>query len=116
VPIALPPGTSIAIFLLFMLYLWTKRRKPVYFDGDPFALGGRSASISAAARQAGAAAAQQAADRSVEPDAHEASTGVAEKEPQMQRQETLSKNWRSVICSPSRVADIATSCLVVTHR
>jgi hypothetical protein len=47
----------------------------------------------AAARQPGAARVGQAADRPVEPGAHEASTGVAEKEP-LKRQANLSKNWR----------------------
>jgi hypothetical protein len=44
-------------------------------------------------KQRRAAASGHAADRPVEPSAHEASTGVAEKEP-LKRQEPLSKNWR----------------------
>jgi hypothetical protein len=37
------PAMYAAIFLLFLLYLWTERRKPVYFDdGDLFMLGGDS--------------------------------------------------------------------------
>jgi hypothetical protein len=53
----------------------------------------RRATSAAATGQAGAAAIRHAADRSVEPGAHEASTGVAEKEP-LKRQEPLRKNWR----------------------
>jgi hypothetical protein len=86
------PAMWLGVVAIYLLYLWLARRAPVYFEDAPFMLGSDKPTLPPPGKQA-LPPQGWTADRPVEPSAHEASTGVAEKEP-LKRQETVSKSWR----------------------
>jgi hypothetical protein len=119
----------VVVFLLFLLCIWLERRRPVYFDSEPFVVGGDSA-LPPPGKQAQPPAGARQITR-----ANQALTkyrlALLKKAPKCQ--ETLNEELaryacsdrgvrrgarqsRSVICSPSRVAGTTTALLVLHQQ